>query len=260
MAHHRRGRLETDVGRNVPVCRNAFYWQALSLWCLAASLGVLSLLLWPVQGYAGTFELTYGKQFALCRTFWKNLAAFPDLSETTYEWPLDSTITALTKPRWEPVEIRDNMDIVKTLYLWNYDPLNTKSYEAMNRLWEHESHAVLEQMSSGSVRLDRARLDVDANGQVDTVYRYYHRIAQPNSNTIQEYGYWYLYFEDQNSQPAEGLRVHLEPTLTYDSFFFNGRFYLIGWTNHVLVIFEPTTLPPLTQVALTSVCRFKYKQ
>jgi hypothetical protein len=44
----------------------------------------------------------------------------------------------------------------------------------------------------------------------------------------------------------------------YDSFFFRGRFYLIGWFGGGLAIFEPQAVPEESGILVRPVCSFRY--
>jgi hypothetical protein len=227
---------------------------------LAAALAAL-----PVPrsaAFAGTFTLIEGKKYELCREYAKNLAAFPDLTDQTYEWPLNPKLLDFKKPRWKTIDVREHMDIIKKLYIWSNDPLQQADDAAGEFYWQRQSNSVAEEIDKGAVRLERAHADFDNDGQTDIVYRYYHPLLpeiRENADTRQIAGYWYIYVSGRDIRISEKFRGNVYPTSLYDSFFFKGRFYLIGWVGGDLFVIELRGWEA-KDLAFTPVCKFRYAQ
>jgi hypothetical protein len=222
---------------------------------------LLSFALVPSHAaYGASFKLVEGKRYELCRTYTDNLKSFPDLSTTTSEWPLDPRLTRLKKQRWERVDVREYIDVMKTLFLWNYGPGRQVGSDTPDEIWERESKAVFEGLTTGSVWLERARFDFDNDGHIDTVFRYFHPLPlhlRASWKTKQTAGYWYIYFSDFDQTIADRFRRYSDFDRFYDSFFFEGRSYLIGWLE-ALFVSELNTLPMQHDLAMIDVCRFQF--
>lgn len=228
---------------------------------IAGALALVPSVLWTAPVHAARFKLVYeyDKRTELCRTFHKNLAEFPNLSESTHEWPLAPKLSKLKKPMWESVNIREHLDIVKTLYEWNYDSADPKFGE---EAWEHASRLLPEEISNGWARLDIAHLDFDNAGSVETIYRYFHRMPDDERSVYAgeqpTEGYWYIYFDPKDNVAPKAFRLASDRTFFYDSFLYEGRFYLIRWDDPPkLTIFEPVRNRSLSDMGLLPVCSFR---
>jgi hypothetical protein len=149
---------------------------------------------------------------------------------------------------------------MKTLFLWNYGPGRQVGSDTSDEIWERESKAVFEGLTTGSVWLERARFDFDNDGHIDTVFRYFHSLPlhlRASWKTKQTGGYWYIYFSDFDQTIADRFRSYSGFDRFYDSFFFEGRSYLIGWLE-ALFISELNTLPMQHDLAMIDVCRFQF--
>ena len=136
----------------------------------------LALAFAMAQANAGSFTLTAGGQYALCREYAKNLMFFPEVSRDTYEWPLDATLKRFRKPKWQPVDARQHIDVIKTLYIWAADP-NRKEGEAEDeQKWRQREPMAFDLIRRGAAQLEATRLDFDNDGTSDEVYRYRHPI------------------------------------------------------------------------------------
>jgi hypothetical protein len=209
---------------------------------------------------AGSFGLVRGKRYELCREYEKNLRSFPRLSESTGQWPLDPKLLDFKKPQWETVDARQHLDVMKTLFFRNYGPGRQVGSATPEEIWEQHAKAVFDGLADGSVRLERARFDVDNDGHADTVYRYFSSLPahlRSSWKTRQQNGYWYIYFSDNDPLVAEKFKNYSGFDRFYDSFFFKGRAYLIGWFGQ-LAISELNTIPQLHDLAQIEVCRFTF--
>ena len=203
---------------------------------------------------ADTFNLSHGRRYELCRAYEQNLKSFPDLSSTTHIWPLDSKLSEFRHPEWKSVDALEHLDIVRTMYLWSADPQSKRDDVAAEDVWKEKAGAVLQGIKSGSVRLDRTRVDFGNDGHLDTVYRYYHPLyaGAPKDR----YGYWYLFFRDGSDEPSSAFRKYSGDMRLYDSFLFRGRFYLMRWDILGLNIIEPRSVRAGAGIALIPVCIF----
>jgi hypothetical protein len=233
---------------------------------LALVVGAAVLTAAVQAAYAGSFTLIEGKQYELCREYAKNLAAFPDLSDKTYEWPLDPKLKDFAKPRWEAVDVQQHMDIVKTLYIWSY-----RGYEGRfdpEQIWQSKSAEVLADIARDTVRLEMAKIDFNHTGSADIVYRYYHELPardKANSSGTQAQGYWYTYRSSLDARLSDQFRTYESFDSFFDSFLFKGRFYLIDLGTYgrdlatTLTIREPTADVKRVEAFLNPVCRYRYR-
>ena len=201
---------------------------------------------------ADTFTLRKGERYALCREYEENLNSFPDLPASTNVWPLNPKLADFRKPRWVPVELNQNLSIIRTMYLWNLDPQHGLDSSAAERAWKEKENVLRRQIAGGSVRLDRARIDFDGNGRVGTVYRFYHPLYEGAPEN--RYGYWYLFFDNGADKPLAAFRRYSGELKLYDSFLFRGRFYLVRWDVLGLNVLEPRSIPEEHELALVPVC------
>jgi hypothetical protein len=224
-----------------------------------------ALLLESSPAFAGKFTLFEGKQYELCRAYAKNLAAFPNLSDETYEWPLDPKLRDFTKPRWEALDVEQHIDIVKTLYVWSY-----RGYEGHpdpEQIWQSRSSEVRGDIARHAVRLEIAKTDFNHTGSTDLVYRYYHELpARDKANAAtQKQGYWYIYKSGTDSRISDHFLTGEFFDQFFDSFLFKGRFYLIDLGTFgpdlatTLTIYEPTANVERLEAFLKPVCRYRYQ-
>jgi hypothetical protein len=209
---------------------------------------------WGGPAYASTFALIHGRQFELCRGYEQNLKSYATPSRLDHEWPLDPALKEFRKPQWQSVDARENLEIVKTIFLWRTDPNKRDGGAKAEAKWQEELPRTLTLIENKQVRLDLARVDFDADGKADRVYRYYHPIKFLSSGAPPEYGYSYIYFPDDSQYPEESWRM--DAGNLYDSFLYRGRFYLLGWFSPGLTIWEPKG--GSQGVALIGVCVFKF--
>lgn len=203
---------------------------------------------------ADTFTISYGKRYDLCRAYEQNLRSFPELSSTTHVWPLDRQLTEFRQPHWQSVDPRDHLEVIQTIYLWSEDPQAKWDGSAAKNAWNAKEKSVLDQIKSGLVQLDRARIDFNNDGRLDTVYRYYHPLYAGAPK--ERYGYWYLFFDDSTNTPATVFRKYSGDMRLYNSFLFRGRFYLIRWDVLGLNVLEPQSVRKGADLAITPVCIF----
>jgi hypothetical protein len=234
-----------------------------TLWigCLEAIFLALCFILFSSSASAASFELLRGGRYELCREFAANLKRFPNLSRTTEEWPLGPGLKDFTKPKWEVLDIGEHLDVIKKLFLWNWGPGRQVGSDTPEEIWERHSKEVYDGLAKGTARLERARYDFDNDGHLDTVYRFYNQLPVDLRNswrTKQIGGYWYVYFSDHDQEAAEHFRPYSAFDQFYDSFFFKGRSYLIGWLDF-LSIYELATIPTRHELVFTEACRFNAK-
>jgi hypothetical protein len=225
-----------------------------------------ALLLLQAPAFAGSFTLIEGKQYELCREYAENLAAFPQLSDKTYEWPLGPKRRSFSKLRWKAVDVQEHMDIVKTLYTWNY-----RGYGGQfdpEQIWQSRSSEVRADIAQHGVRLDMAKADFNHTGSTDTVYRYFHELPardQANSGGTQKEGYWYIYKSSLNARISDKFRTYEFYGRFFDSFLFKGRFYLTTLERYgrdmatTLTIFAPMADVKRLEAFLNPVCRYRYR-
>jgi hypothetical protein len=228
---------------------------------LAMLLAVVLSALCSASALAGSFQLVSGKRFDLCRAYDKNLRSFPDLTSQTYEWPLNPKLKSFAKPRWNAVDARENLSVIKKLYLWAMDPYGSLDAATAESRWQQKLPDILQMIDKGMVRLEITRLDFDNAGRPDRVYRYYHPIRFDKSKSGPPhavYGYWYVFFDDRDPAVSDDFRSSSGEGRLYDSFFFRGRFYLIGWFGGGLAIFEPQAVPEESGILIRPVCSFRY--
>jgi hypothetical protein len=208
---------------------------------------------------AGTFVLTRGKQYPLCRLYQKNLDALPQATMQAHEWPIDPKLKDLSKPHWQQIDAREHLDLIKKLYIWAADPLKQLDEAAADATWREEERDVMDLIVKGKVRLETARFDFDSDGHLDQVYRYYHPrnfLDSVPGGADRIYGYWYIYFNDEDSRISENFRRNFPRV--FDSFFFRKRFYLVGWFVGELTVFEPSALRNVSQLLMQPVCDYSF--
>jgi hypothetical protein len=209
----------------------------------------------PMLARAGTFELDYGHQFKLCHAYEQNLKSFPNLGRLDHEWPLNPALQEFRKPRWRSVDARADLEIIKTMFLWRTDPYERIEAMKAEAKWQEELPRTLELIENRQVRLETTRVDFDADGKSDRVYRYYHPIQSFSGGAPPLYGYSYTYFPSDGQYPEQSWRIYSKDY--YDSFLYRGRFYLIGWSPLGLTIEEPNA--GSQGISLTGVCIFKFQ-
>jgi hypothetical protein len=210
---------------------------------------------------AGTFALATGEQYALCRLYQKNLDTLPRATMQTHEWPVDPKLKDFSKPLWKRIDARKHLDIIKKLDTWAADPLKQLDEAAADAKWREGEREVIDLIDKNMVHLETARFDFDSDGHLDQVYRYYHPIhfldsAPDDPDRI--YGYWYIYFNDEDPRISEDFRRNFPQV--FDSFFFRKRFYLVGWFVGELNVFEPSALRIDGGLLVRPVCRFSFER
>jgi hypothetical protein len=233
---------------------------------LVAAAAISTMTLGRLPAFAGSFTLFEGKQYDLCREYAKNLAAFPDLSDKTYEWPLDPKLKDFSKPQWVPVDVRQHTDIVKAIYVWNYRGYAGLSAEQM---WQSRSSEVDADIAQTAVRLDMVNVDLYHIGRTGILYRYFHKLPDQdyvNYGGTQRQGYWYLYKSDVDPRLSDAFNTYSTYGQFFDSVLYKGRFYLVDLGRFgrkfatTLMIDEPGANVEHMEASLLSVCLFRYQR
>lgn len=233
---------------------------------LVAATVLSTMALGRSPAFAGSFTLFQGKQYELCREYANNLAAFPHLSDSTYEWPLDPKLKDFSKPQWVPVDVRQQMDVVKAMYVWNY-----RGYGGLNaeQMWQSRSSEVDADIAQNAVRLDKTNVDFYHIGRTGTLYRYLHMLPNQdyvNHGGTQRRGYWYFYKIDDDPRLSDAFNTYSHYGQFFDSVLYKGRFYLVDLGRFgrkfvtTLMIDEPEADVQHREVSLRSVCRFRYQK
>jgi RNAse (barnase) inhibitor barstar len=224
----------------------------------ATCLAVAVLMGWSHLAEAQSFELASGGRFKLCHAYERNLDSLGDVSRQTYEWPLNPNLKDFRKPRWRVVDPLQNIEVIKKMYLWrDSEHIGLAAATAANK-WAQEEPKILDLVRQGLVRLETTRVDFDNDGHLDRVYRYFHPIlfrGHTEDEPPEFFGWWYIYFNDRNPAVSNSFINYFSEGV-YDSFYFKGRFYLIGWLVSPLVIFEPHAVSD--GLAFEQVCAFDY--
>jgi len=243
----------------------------------AAGLLVLSPLVAPAhfstdviasaQTEAGSWQLTRGGRYLLCRRFLANLNSFPDLGRFPLVIPIRGDLPYFHKPKWTPLDTTQHFDLVKRLTIREIGSrvrdVRYSDPEADHEAWMAEEAKVKREMDAGLLRLEQTRLDFDHDGLRETVYR----LARPIGELRELPWSYHVLAPPSDRRPQvrttgrSGLDVstHIEANERFDSFFHEGRFYLVGVRGSYvgLVVYEPTTVRGGAAVGFVPVCNFR---
>jgi hypothetical protein len=206
---------------------------------------------------AGSFKLKHGNQFELCRESDAYIQSSPDLGVATTDWPLDTSLKDVKKPRWEPVDAMRNIDIIKVIYLYYTDPQERSD---LTETWSHWQPRVMPWISNGDAKLYKTTLDADNFGTDAILYRYSHPdVRGRGASRATAQSSWYVLYDAKTNQPMEQFRGFTGSLSAADAFFFKGQLYMISWDGDIEVaIFELAWVPVVREVALTAICAFSY--
>jgi hypothetical protein len=130
-------------------------------------LGLLWLLMADLAT-AGDYVMVVGKGFEVCEAYFKNLNSFPNHPPMVCERPLNPKLTAFSKPGWQPVDILQNLDLLR-LVEQTLRGLTDEQFDAKKEEWLAQTREAVERHL---LTLSTASLDVDRDGKEETVVEY----------------------------------------------------------------------------------------
>ena len=143
--------------------------------------GLVLGLLWVLiadLATAGDYVLLVGKGFEVCEAYLKNLNSFPKHPPMVCDRPLNPKLTEFSKPQWQPVDILQNLDLLR-LVEQTLRGLTDEQFEAKKEEWLAQTREAVERHL---LTLSTARLDVDRDGEKETVVRY----EEPSCNPVDQ--------------------------------------------------------------------------
>jgi hypothetical protein len=241
---------------------------------LAVVVGLIQA--WPTSAGEASYVLSRGQKYPLCREYLDNIRSLGLLNTVTFEWPVSQESRNLRKPKWQPIDAKDRLDIVEKIYRARRDGTlgpNPLSDDDTARAWERIRPAVLDEIASGVARLEQARVDFNNDGRAEQAFRYGRKVysigEKPVSATGEHtlWGYWYWFKGD-----AEALEEAWQPysslSLIHDMFFYKGRTYYSTYSTNTFrvgklpdhVIYEPQATRGGLELSMTPICLFSHSE
>src|SRR2546426_3157591 len=114
----------------------------------------------PGTVFAGDYKMIVGKGIEACEAYLKNLNLFPNHPAMVCDRPVHPTLSELKKPDWRPVDIMQNLDLLRQVEQ-TLRRMTDAQWEAQKEQWAEK---VKERVAKGWVSLSTTELDVDRDG------------------------------------------------------------------------------------------------
>lgn len=130
----------------------------------------------------GQFKLLRGKKWGICRKLDAGFSAHPALPQWDYcALPLGAD-REFRRPKWSALNPEAQMDLVKEIYYWSSRPAGFAARQELNeeappskveieKVWEAATQSWRKKGIIEKPLLERARIDLNNDGHVDSVYR-----------------------------------------------------------------------------------------
>jgi hypothetical protein len=226
-------------------------------------LGVLWLLMADLAT-AGDYVMVIGKGIEVCEAYLKNLNSFPDHPPMVCDRPLNPTFTEFSKPAWQPLEVWPNRHLLRQAIRLrpSNQAYSDEEFEKRDPYvkWEANLQA---RMAERTMTFGVANLDVDRDGQPETVLRFDSGfLCDPtNESTFANTGgiEFYVLVSDQRKIDAQKTQLAFpryggRP----DVFVYNEMWYLTNWAGNLNFQggqLDIHTVQPIPRRP----CEFKYK-
>lgn len=224
-------------------------------------LGVLWLLMADLAT-AGDYVMVIGKGVEVCEAYLKNLNSFPSHLPMVCDRPLNPTFTEFSKPVWQPVDVLQNLDLLRQVeqHLWG---LTDEQWNKQKEQWEVK---VQERVAKGWLLMSTTKLDVERDGPLEIVLRYVNNTppkCDPKNESFYAHpgGSPYHFILTPDTRRLDVQKTQLafpgyggKP----DIFVYNEMWYLTTWAGNLN--FQGGQLAVHTvQPIPTRPCEFKYK-
>lgn len=209
--------------------------------CIAIGFGLLAVCDALI---AAEYRLIKGRDFELCRALEQNLNVFKDDPPMVCERKFDARFKDFRVPNWEPLDAKENRDLLEQIYKAQFSLAVTKDSDKKfaEEKWLKFKPELEKKLGEGRVFLSKSRFDLAHNGEHVTVLKLVDNGCDPVKH---------IRFVNQ---PDPTLHVFVDDTTELDPryartarfmaepFFYQGRVHLSEWNG------LPNTEPPQLNV------------
>lgn len=222
-----------------------------------------------VSAVAGEYFLIEREKYPLCQELVENFNTFKDEPPMVCKRKFNPDFKNLKLPKWEEINASEYFNTIKRL--------------ATDEKFQSMDNNVIEQyklkMEKGIIKLYRAKIDINFDGHVNTVYRMKERDCDPVKGFSYSRPGGYRYFAEQNfpdKKHQKGLG-NFNGRVYGGIFLYKGRPYLHEWMQQPLflsdrsravegpspriAVYEPSQSYRFTEsYAVTPVCEIGYRK
>lgn len=187
-----------------------------------------------------------GAGYPVCRALLSSLMSIDPPRPLQSHMPLGRNPRGLSVPDWQPVNVQEHLDDIRLLFTEAYGERMSK---AANE-YEAEIKAMMDaDLATGQVRLEHTNIDIDNDGYMDSVYRYY----APSRYTTPPYDWmpmgWQLLVNPGNPEAGPeramggtfGSRPYGHPQY-WDVYRYHGKTYVTQWDGEFFMFKTAFTL------------------
>ena len=155
----------TDNSKMRPSSRGVEVRTQRALRTLFRMLFAVTTFLMITGAEAGSYTVTHGQQYRVCTDLAANLNRHPEWPPLACGVRVDIVDPRFGLPRWESLDVRKNLTIIRQLQADLRAPNSPIGAEEEERMFQ-------ERLAAGVISLGRSVFDINHDGKTETVYRY----------------------------------------------------------------------------------------
>lgn len=114
-----------------------------------------------------------GDGYPVCRALLSSLMSIDPPRPLQSHMPLGRNPRGLSVPDWQPVNVQEHLDDIRLLFTERFHHSGQRLSEVATMHEIDIKWLIDADLSTGQVRLEHTDIDIDNDGYVDSVYRYY---------------------------------------------------------------------------------------
>lgn len=186
-----------------------------------------------------------GDGYPVCHALLSSLMSIDPPRPLQNHMPLGRNPRGLSVPDWKPVNVQEHMDDIRLLFAERLKRYGQRLSESASQ-HEAEIKAMMEaDLATGQVRMEHTDIDIDNDGYMDSVYRYY----APSRYTLPPYDWrpmgWLLLVNPGNPEADPersmggtfGTDFFGQPRY-WDVYRYHGKTYVTQWGGEVFFMFK----------------------
>lgn len=237
-----------------------FPWL-LSLVFLISLILVVGLGSHRAKAHSSQLSLSKGQQFNVCNSLEAALNSGPIMSREKFWCDISNLLKEpiFTKPEWEEIDVVDNLDLAREVFLRSWLGFRFSDSEAVEEFWALRKDLFESEISNGIMRIEVSDFDWNFDGNKDRVYRYTRRVCSEEGESLifSPTGSYHI-LERDDPFLAEGTLWH--SARSSNAFFFEGRTYFLSLFITGAIVREPTTLANSSRLAMAPVCELRWEE
>lgn len=187
-----------------------------------------------------------GDGYPVCRALLASLNSIDPPMALQNHMPLGRHPHGLSVPDWQPVTVSEHMADIHALFTERFQRFGQPLSDIVKTREQDIQGMITADLSSGQVRLEHTDIDIDNDGYVDSVYRYY----APSRYTLPPFDWkpmgWQLLVNpgnpDADPERASGgtFGSSFAGPQYWDVYRYYGKTYVTKWAGDTIFMYKTT--------------------